>query len=123
MSAPAERSYKALVAALGVVPELRSYDDPSAQLDPPAAIVSPPMLTFGGPTSDPVAAEFVVIVAVPADDRYVARLFALVPEVTAALESHTDAVVTRAMPGTWQNGATALPCYEIAVEMSLNDGP
>lgn len=109
-----------LLAALGTVDELRVESDVGAQLDPPAAMVGPPALTFGGPTSDPAGATFVVIVAVAADDRAVDRLFALLPEVTAAIESQTDAVVTGADPGAWQNGSTALPCYEISVEMSLN---
>lgn len=117
---PLERAWLALTTAVDGVEGLRVYTDPGAILDPPAAIVGPPALTFGGPTSDPVDARFVVVVCVAFDDRAMTRLFELLPEVTAAVESETDAVVTGAMPGTWQTNQTALPCYEITVEMSLN---
>lgn len=117
---PLERAWLALVAAVRTVDGLRVYTDPGAVLDPPAAIVGPPALTFGGPTSDPVGARFVVVVCVAFDDRAMTRLFELLPEVTAAVESETDAVVSEAMPGTWQSNQTALPSYEISVEMSLN---
>lgn len=120
---PAMRMWRALVAAVETVDGLRVYSDPGAVLDPPAAIVGPPAFTFGGPTSDPVGARFVVVVCVPFDDRAMDRLLELVPEVTAAVESETDAVTVEAMPSTWQSNQTALPSYEISVETSLNDRP
>jgi hypothetical protein len=115
-----EDAYAALVAALGTVEGLRAYDDPGAQMDPPAAIVSPPALVFGGPGPDPVNGQFVVMLVVPQDDRSLPRFWSLLPLVVDAVESVTDAVVTRATPGFWQNGGVSLPCYEISVEMSLN---
>ncbi len=113
-------AHEALSAALESVEGLRVYRDPGAVLDPPAALVGPPMLTFGGPSSDPVNGRFVVVVAVAFDDRAMKALWQLVPRVSAAVESHVDAVVTEASPGVWQNGAISLPCYELSVEMSLN---
>ena len=125
MSAPgvnaAERAWNALCAAVETVDGLRVYRDPGAVLDPPGAIVGPPALDFGGPTSDPIGARFLVVVCVPFDDRAMGALLELVPQVTAAVESETDAVTVEAMPGTWQSNQTALPSYEISVEMSLND--
>jgi hypothetical protein len=112
-------AYEALLEALGQLDGVRAYDDPGAALDPPAVIVAPPMLTFGGPGSDPVTGQFVVIVAVPADERAHLRLWDLLPAVTAAIESVPDAVVTQAAPGSWRTGATDLPCYEVQAEMSL----
>jgi hypothetical protein len=113
-------AHEALSVALETVQGLRVERDPGAVLDPPAAIVGPPMLTFGGPSSDPVGARWVVIVVVNFDDRAFPALWELIPQVTAAIESLTDAVVVDASPGTWQNGAISLPCYEISAEMSLN---
>lgn len=120
---PLGRAYAALTAAVGSVEGIRASTDPGGALDPPAAIVGPPALTFGGPTSDPVGARFVVIIAVAFDDRAIDRLFEFLPEVTAAIESLTDGVIINAVPGAWQSNQTALPCYEITVEMSLNDRP
>lgn len=113
-------AHEALSAALETVDGLRVERDPGAVLDPPAALVGPPMLQFGGPSSDPVGARWIVILVVNYDDRAFPRLWELIPEVTAAIESLTDAVVSEATPGTWQNGAISLPCYEISVETSLN---
>jgi len=113
-------AHEALSAALETVQGLRVERDPGAVLDPPAALVGPPMLTFGGQDSDPAHARWVVIVAVNFDDRTFPALWELIPQVTAAIESLTDAVVVEANPGTWQNGAISLPCYEISAEMSLN---
>ena len=113
-------AHEALSTALETVEGLRVFRVPGAVLDPPAALVGPPLLSFGGPDSDPIGARWVVIVAVNFDDRAFPNLWELIPQVTAAIESQTDAVVSQASPGTWQNGAISLPCYEISVETSLN---
>ena len=115
-----ETAHEALSVALETVEGLRVERDPGAVLDPPAALVGPPLLTFGGQDSDPAHARWVVVVVVNFDDRAFPHLWKLIPLVTAAIESLTDAVVVDASPGTWQNGAISLPCYEISAEMSLN---
>lgn len=110
-----------LVAALATVQGLRGFgDDPGANVAPPAALVGPPRLTWGGFGSDPTGAEFVVIVMVPASARAMSELWALLPLVTAAIEDIPTAVVRQASPGSWRTGGTELPCYEIQIEVSLN---
>lgn len=99
---------------------LRFYDDLAAVLDPPAVLLGPPALEWGGrPGNGPVNARFLVIVAVAADDRALPRLWELVPQVGDAIESAVDAVVLTATPGSWMSGGTDLPCYELTVEVSL----
>lgn len=116
-----ETAYDVLGAALTGLEGVRYYADPAAQLDPPAVIVGPPVLTYAGAVGpEPVGGQFVVLLVVGQDDRSLPRLWSLLPLVTDAIESVPDAVVTRAAPGTWRNGGIDLPCYEISVEMSLN---
>lgn len=114
-------AYDALAVVLDQLEEVRYYADPAAQLDPPAAIVGPPVLAYAGAAgADPVNGQFVVLLVVAQDDRSLPRLWSLLPSVVGAIESVPDAVVTKAAPGTWRTGGVDLPCYEISVEMSLN---
>jgi hypothetical protein len=116
-----ESAVNALSAALADVEDLRVYTDPGAALDPPAAFVGPPVLSWtGAPGGEPNLGQFLVILTVAQDDRSLPRLWSLLPSVVDALESVTDAVVISAAPGTWRTGAVDLPCYEIKLEMSLN---
>lgn len=115
------QAYAALVEALATVEGARGYDDPGANLDPPATIVGPPLLEYAGaPGPDPVNGKFLVVLAVVSDERAMVRLWELLPRVIDAIESVGPAVVGQASPGTWRTGATDLPCYEIQVEMSLS---
>jgi hypothetical protein len=114
-----ETAAEELATALRSVPELRVYTDPGASVDPPAALVGPPQLTWGAYDVGPTAARFVVIVLVTADERAMVRLWDLVPQAAAAIEEVDDAVVRQANPGTFTTGGTELPCYEIQVEVSL----
>jgi hypothetical protein len=118
MSAIADAA-AALAEALKGVPDLRVYTDPGATVDPPAAIVGPPQLSWEGVCEDPTSARFLVWVVVPADDRAVERLWELVPLAAAALQTVTDATVTVALPGRWPGGGSDLPAYEITTEVAL----
>jgi hypothetical protein len=110
-----------LIAALKTVDKLRVISDGTAALDPPCALLGPPQLdwtAYNGP--GPGQATFVVLIAVPADDRATERLWDLVVTVAAAVESVVDAVVRSAFPISVTVGQSAdLPAYQLQVEMSL----
>lgn len=110
-----------LTAALKTVDGLRVITDGTAQLDPPCALLGPPQLDWTGyNNSAPSQATFVVLIAVPADDRATERLWDLVVTVAAAIESEVDAVVRQAFPISVSAGQNAdLPAYQLSVEMSL----
>lgn len=105
--------------ALETVDGVRVYTDPGAVLDPPAIVIGPPRLDWETGSPEPTTARLLVIVAVTADDRALPRLWALVPQVAAAIEDVVDAVVLSASPGSWMAGGADLPCYEITTEVSL----
>ena len=64
-------------------------------VDPPAAVLGPPTLTWDTFMSAPTNATFTLALAAPADDRALGRLFDLLPAVTVAVDTVTDAVVRR----------------------------
>jgi hypothetical protein len=116
-----ERAATALEGALATVPGLRVYTDPAAVVDPPAAVIGPPQLTWEAYSSDPTSARFVVFVVVAQDERSMPRLWELVPQVVATVETLVDAVIRSPVnPGAWTSGGTALPCYQIPIEVSLS---
>ncbi|HEX7038678.1 MAG TPA: hypothetical protein VF202_01035 [Trueperaceae bacterium] len=107
-------------ALRGAVPKLRVHTDLGATVDPPAAVVGPPQLTWTGYGRGPNLARFLVYVIVAADDRALERLWDLVPQVAAALEaSEADITVTQANPARWPAGGVDLPAYEITTEVAL----
>jgi hypothetical protein len=104
----------------GVVPGVRVYRRPGASLNPPAFYVQPPSLTWDAYEDDPTESVFECVLVVAADDRALARLFELLPQVTRALdESAAEAVVKSAEPGIWRVGTAELPAYFIRVEVAL----
>lgn len=109
-----------LLDALATVTGLRVYPDMGPAVDPPAAVLSPPALTWENMCpSGPSSARFLVYVVVTNDDRAVDRLLELVPRVAAALDEVTEAVVIRADPGSYPISASDLPAYQIQVDVSL----
>lgn len=116
---PVVEAADALRAALAAVDGVRFYRDLSASLDPPAALLGPPRLTWEALCPEPTSATFLVYLVVTADDRSVERLWDLIEAVTLALDEVTDAVVMEANPSTWPSGATELPAYEITVDYAL----
>ncbi|TDD98899.1 hypothetical protein [Jiangella asiatica] len=111
---------EAIEAALAAVPNLRVTRDPGASLDPPAAVIMPPRLTWETGCTEPTAATFLVYLTQRFDDRSIENLWDLVPVAAAAIDEGTDfAVVTIALPGTYQVGNADLPAYELTVEADL----
>lgn len=111
---------KLLTDAAKVVPRVRSYLDPTADVEPPGVIIGPPAIEFDGYSGEPTAATFPVYAFVAWDEFAVARLIDLGPRVAAAItENLDDAVVTRAEPTVFNAGGTDLPAYQITVEVSL----
>lgn len=109
----------ALNEALRAVEGARVYDDPGANVDPPALIVGPPTLSWDGYGGGPTSARVIVYLIVPSDDRVLERLGELVTEVADVLDAAGEAVVLRADPGTFTVSGSELPSYELLVEMAL----
>lgn len=108
-----------LRTALAGVPGIRAYTDVGATVDPPAAILGPPRLTWNGPCPEPTEATFLVYVVTAADSRSLERLWDLTLLVAEAIESVHDAVVRSANPGVWNTAGVDLPSYEISIEVGI----
>lgn len=109
-----------LEAAIASVPDMRAYRDTAANVELPAAVIGPPLLTWEGVcTGPPSSARFLVYVIVPLDEWAMDRLWELVPMVGKAIESQTDAVAVTALPGVYNAGGVDLPAYELTVEVSV----
>lgn len=113
-------------AALRTVPDVRHYAQLSGPVDPPATILPPPALRFGGRSSSPTEASWVVALVVGRHDRSVEQLWELLPRVVDVLDGlrddHVDVVVSQdsgAQPGTYPTGSGELPAYLITLEVSL----
>ena len=127
--------HAALVAAGASVEGVRGYSDPGASFDPPAWLVSPPLLRWGAYSSGfPTTAQFVGFLMVKADDRAVENLERLVVLVGQAIYGSEDVDATVGSdefsgvantvgsvvsPGVWKTGTTELPCYVVPIEVSL----
>lgn len=109
----------ALNEALKGVEGVRVYDDPGANMDPPALLVGPPTLTWEGYGSGPVNARIIVYLVVPENDRALEKLGELVASVADAIDDTSDSVVVRADPGLLIVGGQELPSYEVLVEVAL----
>jgi len=105
--------------ALKGVQGVRVYEDPGANMDPPAVLVGPPSLTWEGYGANPSSARIIIYLIVPADDRVLERLGDLITSVAGAIDDTQNAVVLRADPGTFTVGGQELPSYEVLVEVAL----
>lgn len=111
---------EAASAALPDADGFRVVGELADDIDPPAALLAPPQLTWDGPGAEPTDATWVVVLVVPASDRSMAELYRLLPFVSEAIDEKTDFVMRTAEPGVWQTGNTgALPCYSLTVEVAL----
>jgi hypothetical protein len=108
-----------LEAALKTVEGLRVIRDPGGQVDPPAAVLGAPRLTWESMCADPTAATFPVWVLTTFDERAVERLWDLVVEVAEAIDTELQASVTTADPDVFSLGGQELPAYRINVEVAL----
>lgn len=109
----------ALVEALRTVEGARTFPDIGPGVTPPGLVVGVPSLEWGSHGPLPTVARWVVYLVVFADERAASRLFELLPRVTDALDSVTDAAVTRADPGSYPSNDGDLPAYQITVEYAL----
>lgn len=115
---------EALEAALKTVVyeehPIRVYRDLGANVNPPAAVLGAPELSFESGCPEPTDARFRVFVVVRADDRAPERLWELVPLVSAAIYELSDGVVVSpATPTLFQSGNVDLPAYEVPAEVPL----
>lgn len=121
MSAVADAA-QALLAAVSTVPGVRSYQDLSAVVDPPAVVVGPPRLYWElfDPVN-PTRAVFEVLVVAKADDRTMDALWDLVPAVAAAVNTYDQAALDQngAQPTVFTSGGIDLPAYSISVTVIL----
>lgn len=113
---------EALADALRTIPELRVDVGHGRPVVPPAAVVSPPTLTWEGYCRDgqPHSATWQVSLVAVHSEYATNQLLEWVPAVATAIEEHTGAVVTTAVPGVHTGAAGAdLPAYQLTVEMEL----
>lgn len=116
---PVQAMAAALSGALRLVDGVRHQQFLGDDVDPPATVLLPPSLTWDTYVPQPTSSEWQVALVVPADERALTRLWALLPRVTAALDGVRDVVVLRAEPGTFPVGSVELPAYLITVETAL----
>jgi hypothetical protein len=110
---------EALSEALRAVDGLRVTSDPGSSVQPPAVVLVPPALSWDGYQPDPTSASFLAALVVASNERALPRLFALLPQVAAAIHDTTDAVLVRADPGSWVVGGSELPAYLLQIEVAL----
>jgi hypothetical protein len=131
MSGELRRVHDALVHALKGVADLDVAQRPGQVLNPPAAYVGPPTLTWDAYEPQAREAVFEVVLAAPLSGEAVDVLYDYLPRVSEALDTiprdpaqphSADVVVKTAEPGVWQSGTVSLPCYFIRVEAVLSDG-
>ncbi len=110
-----------LAEALRTVEGLRVYDQLGEQVDPPAALVSLPRLTFDGPEPGvPMRATFIVPVFAAHEGDVSDSLAEWVLKVAPVIDETDNAVIVNAEPGTWPaGGKIELPAYLIEVEVAL----
>jgi hypothetical protein len=109
-----------LLAALKALDGVRVYSDPGAAIDPPGVVLGPPTVTWQAFAEFPTDATFIVYAIVPFSDLSLESLWDLLPLVSEAVDTVTNAAVTTATPAFYTAGGTDLPCYQITVEVSLS---
>jgi hypothetical protein len=113
---------EALLAALDTVDGVKAYRV-GDNITPPGAVLGPPALEFEGYCVDPLlpsSATFMVWAVVAADSWSMDRLWELVPQLAAAVETVPDAGVTRADPAVFSAGDLELPAYTLTVPVTLS---
>jgi hypothetical protein len=119
MYASVSAAVAAIAEALSSVTGVRYYRQLGGSVDPPAAVLPPPRLSWGGMDPEPTDATFTVGLIVDRTGREVEQLEALLQPVVDALESVTDVVVTSADLGSYPAGGVELPAYLITLEVAL----
>lgn len=111
----------AIADALAQVEGLRPYTEVDGNVQPPAAVLGPPVMTWRGycPAGQPSTAQFPVYVIVDMNERALEGLWDAVPVVAEALSSVDNATFSQASPAVWSAGNTDLPAYLILVDIDL----
>lgn len=101
--------------------KVRIYEDASADLVPPAAMIGAPLLKFGGQGFEPIEAVYPILLVVADDAESVKKLIRFLPTVVQAVHENVENAVVRddADPGVFNAGGTQLPCYQITVDVAL----
>lgn len=125
LGAPIANAITTIEGALKLVQALGgsvSHDMSALPLVLPAAVVGPPQMEFLSGCVGPTQLVLHVYVVVSADDpgRAVEQLYDLTPQVAAAIDQFTEAVVTQAVPGNFGAGGTQLPAYLVTCEVPLS---
>lgn len=87
----------------------------------PGFVLGPPVLGWSTAcaTSDPDRATFQAAIVAAVSSRAPDRLWDLVSEVAAAIETETRGTVAEARPIAYADGNTSLPAYELTIEIPL----
>jgi hypothetical protein len=111
---------EAASAALPPADQFRVHAEVSDVVDPPAAVLSPPSLTWAGPGVAPTDATWsVAVVVAEGKGTTTADLYRVLPQIAEAIDMETDFVVTKAEPGSWFSGNSTLPCFLLTIEVAL----
>lgn len=113
---------EALLTAMGTV-EGCSSGQVGQSVDPPALVLSLPQLLFEGYCADPLlpsSGTFIVWVVAPSDEWAMGRLWDLVTLAATAVETVSDAGVSRADPAAYPMGTVDLPAYMLTVPVTLS---
>jgi hypothetical protein len=119
MYASVSAATEAIGGALSAVTGVRYYRQLGGSLDPPATVLPPPRLAWGGYRSEPTEATFTVGLIVDRTGREVEQLETLLQPVVDALDDLDDVVVTSADLGSYPAGGVELPAYLITLEVAL----
>lgn len=105
-----------LAEACATVTDIVAYSELGEDIDPPAAIVGPPLLRFDGYNVGPSEVEFTIYVVVGSRVKALSALGKLVTAVQEAVHEHVVwATVEDANPTTFPVGNQLMPAYEIRV--------
>lgn len=112
-----------LVRALRTVPGVGGsvYTDPAApNIQCPALVIGPPTLIWDTGSTDVTEAHFPVWAVVDPDEFAAEKLWDLAPAVSAAIDAHTEGVVSQpATPFAFPHGTTVLPSYQLIAEVPV----
>lgn len=107
--------------AIQTVPGLRVEIGVGRNISPPAVIVSPPRLTWGGYGQHglPQTAQWVVYFIVNFNEFAIDVILDQIAAITAAVELHTRGVVLSAGPTSYPSTQGPLPAYGVTVQMEV----
>lgn len=100
--------------------QLKVYDDPKTDVNPPCAIVGLPELQLEGISSLPTGARFPVALMVKDNQASANKLLALLPLVAQAIRDlvvDAEIPLDGVFPAIIEIGGTQLPGYMILVEV------